>query len=44
MTDISKNHSLYLQEIDGVALEDEDDVADRFHANDERQPCNEDLD
>ena len=42
--DISENHSLYLQEADGVASEDEEDIADRFHANDERQPHNEDLD
>ncbi|XP_052203135.1 uncharacterized protein LOC127808602 [Diospyros lotus] len=42
--DISRGHNLYLQKVDEVALEDEDDVADRFHATDERQSCNEDLD
>lgn len=34
--DTNKNHRLYLQEANGVASKDEDDVADRFHANDER--------
>lgn len=42
--DISGDHSLYLQETNGIASGDEDDVADKFHAIDERQPCNEDLD
>ena len=34
--DISDNHNSYLQEADKVALEDEDEVANRFHATDER--------
>ena len=33
-----------MQETDAVASGDEDNVVDWFHAIDERQPCNEDLD